>query len=250
MENHQATDNSEDRNKDKPTYVTVYHRARRKLELNIMEYCIADTIYVLAANPTSEFPGWCYVSKEHLADCLGISQRTVFNCLVKLLKIGLIEKSPADPRFLRTSLEWYNTVKVDKEDLNKARTARSADTMQDLHTKTAKSAYHGTAKNAHNNNSTYNNSNNKEDYLKKVQDFFSLLDTAWLEEVKKAFPQINLTAELNKMKAWLISNPDKPKKNIKRFAVNWLGRINSEVSRKPAEDQKHSSLGAAGRVLN
>jgi len=39
-----------------------------------------------------------------------------------------------------------------------------------------------------------------------------------------AYPACNVRAELKKMRAWLLANPDKRKKNYKRFIINWLNR--------------------------
>jgi hypothetical protein len=40
-----------------------------------------------------------------------------------------------------------------------------------------------------------------------------------------AFPSIDLAREYAKMDAWLVDNPSKPRKNLRSFARNWLGRI-------------------------
>ncbi|MCX5701691.1 MAG: helix-turn-helix domain-containing protein [Candidatus Omnitrophica bacterium] len=72
------------------------------------------------------------------------------------------------------------------------------------------------------NNNTH--TNNTHIYIARIESFFKNPDSAWLNELKKAFPAANLETEFPKMKIWLISNQDKQKKNIKRFAVNWLSR--------------------------
>jgi hypothetical protein len=41
---------------------------------------------------------------------------------------------------------------------------------------------------------------------------------------EKAYPAVDITQELSKMADWLISNPDKKKKNYRRFITNWLSR--------------------------
>lgn len=75
-------------------------------------------------------------------------------------------------------------------------------------------------------------------YTATVEKFFSSLDPQWLKTLQVAYPKANLTAEFGKMKAWLVSNPDKEKKNIKRFAVNWLSRNKPEGSPIPAGEGK------------
>ena len=41
---------------------------------------------------------------------------------------------------------------------------------------------------------------------------------------KDAYPKCNMKIELNKMRAWLIADPKRRKKNYKRFINNWLSR--------------------------
>ena len=66
-------------------------------------------------------------------------------------------------------------------------------------------------------------------YTTAVEKFFSSIEPKWFKTLQAAYPKINLTTEFEKMKAWLVSNPDKEKKNIKRFAVNWLSRNKPEA---------------------
>jgi hypothetical protein len=61
-------------------------------------------------------------------------------------------------------------------------------------------------------------------YTTSVEKFFSSPDPQWFKTLQAAYPKINLTAEFAKIKAWLVSNPEKPKKNFQRFIVNWLNR--------------------------
>lgn len=65
-------------------------------------------------------------------------------------------------------------------------------------------------------------------YTVTVEKFFSSIDPKWFKTLQTAYPKVNLTAEFEKMKAWLVSNPEKAKKNIKRFAFNWLSRNKPE----------------------
>ncbi|MHB8155051.1 MAG: hypothetical protein ACYDFR_03235 [Candidatus Omnitrophota bacterium] len=68
------------------------------------------------------------------------------------------------------------------------------------------------------------------EYTTSVEKFFSSIDPKWFKTLQAAYPKVNLTTEFEKMKAWLVSNPEKAKKNIKRFAVNWLSRNKPESS--------------------
>ena len=51
-----------------------------------------------------------------------------------------------------------------------------------------------------------------------------------------AYPSLNLQQEYRKMDAWLVTHPERPKKNHGRFALNWLK--GSETDRKDHERQE------------
>ena len=61
--------------------------------------------------------------------------------------------------------------------------------------------------------------------------FFSLKEKKW-EEITagdinawaETYPACNIEIELRRMREWLLANPDKKKKNYRRFIVNWLAR--------------------------
>ena len=44
------------------------------------------------------------------------------------------------------------------------------------------------------------------------------------DEWTDAYPNVNVKEELNKCKAWLLSNTNKAKKDFKRFTNNWLAK--------------------------
>ena len=80
-----------------------------------MEYGLADMIYTLSNNPSSPFPGWCFMSRPTMAQEMGVSRRTIINYLDKLEDLDLIEKNP-DTSYVKTTLRWYNEVMIrDKE---------------------------------------------------------------------------------------------------------------------------------------
>jgi hypothetical protein len=81
------------------------------MKLTLNEYCIADTIYHLSNNPSSQAPGWCYKSKESMAEDLGLTKQSVLKIIDKLIKSGLVEKAD-QTKFLRTTDAWYETVVV------------------------------------------------------------------------------------------------------------------------------------------
>lgn len=44
-------------------YTVILHSARKKLDISINEYCLADTVHKLSSNRSS-VPGWCYASRS------------------------------------------------------------------------------------------------------------------------------------------------------------------------------------------
>jgi len=77
------------------------------LGLSMNDYCIADCIYHYTANPKSPVPGWCFASKQSIADQIGITKSWVIKSLNTLEEKGIIEKS-ADGRLVRTTDKWYS----------------------------------------------------------------------------------------------------------------------------------------------
>lgn len=71
----------------------------------------------------------------------------------------------------------------------------------------------------------------KEEILKKKEIHFDFEARKWINikiEDKSgwlaAYPACDIDLELYKMREWLLANPDKRKKNYRRFIVNWLTR--------------------------
>tara|TARA_Y100001963_G_scaffold56603_1_gene79111 strand:- start:127 stop:621 length:495 start_codon:yes stop_codon:yes gene_type:complete len=62
-------------------------------------------------------------------------------------------------------------------------------------------------------------------YDKRVNSFFDQIvsDGAWLEDMRKAFPGVDIQNELDKAKAWLLSNKSH-KKDLKKFCYNWISK--------------------------
>lgn len=68
---------------------------------------IADAIYNLSNNPASIVLGWCYSSRQNLADLLGISKRTVQRAINELVEKELVNINQ-ETNFLRTTQKWYD----------------------------------------------------------------------------------------------------------------------------------------------
>src|SRR5690349_9181065 len=85
-------------------YTVILHHPRKKLGMTINEYCLADTVHKLSST-RSMVPGWCYASKEHLADSLGFSRRSIHNMINSLKGKGILEVQQGTG-YLQTTELW------------------------------------------------------------------------------------------------------------------------------------------------
>ena len=63
-----------------------------------------------------------------------------------------------------------------------------------------------------------------EPYPQRVKAFFSSIDQGLIKMWVAAYPNVDVNAELPKIKAWLLSNTNKAKKNFSSFINNWLSK--------------------------
>ena len=69
---------------------------------------------------------------------------------------------------------------------------------------------------------TIPNGEKPQPYKEKVENFFATIDVEWLQALRKAYPNVEIDTELDKIKMWLLSNS--PKRNLKKFTNNWLAK--------------------------
>jgi hypothetical protein len=91
-------------------YTVILHHPRKKLGMTINEYCLADTVHKLSSS-RSVVPGWCYASKEHLAESLGFSRRSIHNMINSLKGKDILEVQEGTG-YLRTTEMWHESVEV------------------------------------------------------------------------------------------------------------------------------------------
>ena len=77
------------------------------------------------------------------------------------------------------------------------------------------------------------NGDKPQPYKEKVENFFANIDTEWLSSLTSAYPNVDIDAELNKAKMWLLSNS--PKRNLKKFTNNWLAKAMTSRQNKQTE---------------
>jgi len=140
---------------------------------------------------------------------------------VKLVKQSL----PVKPQLVKQSLPVQaQTGKVSKQKLVK----------QSLHTKENITKENNIHNNTSNNTTVRNDKivhKKKEKKKEKKKINFNFDKEEWenitpkdIERWKEAYPACDIDIELAQMREWLLSNPDKKKKNYRRFITNWLSR--------------------------
>ena len=89
-------------------YCTILWDILERLDINLVEYAICDTVFKLQANPKSENKGWCYMSRSAYVKMLRVSKSTVIRSINKLVDGGLLMRS--NEGYLQTTELWYNAV--------------------------------------------------------------------------------------------------------------------------------------------
>ena len=80
---------------------------------------------------------------------------------------------------------------------------------------------------------TIPNGEKPQPYKEKVENFFATIDVEWLQALRKAYPNVKIDTELDKIKMWLLSN--QPKRNLKKFTNNWLAKAMGQRNNKQTE---------------
>lgn len=110
-------------------YTTILHPVRKAFGISCNDYCVADMIYNLSANPAAPILGWCNASRQTLADAMGLSRKSVIDIIGKLEEKGLVERQQATD-YLRTTSLWYDSVTGCKERLQPVTKGDSKETLQ------------------------------------------------------------------------------------------------------------------------
>ena len=61
-------------------------------------------------------------------------------------------------------------------------------------------------------------------YPQKVKAFFNSIDEELIKMWIAAYPNVDVREEIPMIKAWLLTNTDKARKNFKAFTNNWLSK--------------------------
>ncbi len=90
-----------------PRYGRVYFDARRQLGLSVGEYLFLDVVHTL-----SRRTGWCYASRQYLAETFGVSVRSIQRLVARLEERGLLEVAGDSSRQVRPT-EYFLRAKAD-----------------------------------------------------------------------------------------------------------------------------------------
>ena len=97
----------------------IYHQARERFGLSIIEYSVVATIRSYEGGKDSrENYGWVFASKETIARCLGVNKRTVERAINVGLNKDLLEKHSAT-KYLRTTHKWIQEIDYWKQSSKK-----------------------------------------------------------------------------------------------------------------------------------
>jgi len=86
-------------------FSTINHDYRKENNISCNEYVLCDMIYFLSRHPNSKHPGWCYMSRQRMADEMGVSKVATIGMISRSEEKGLVYKDP-DTKFLKTTSKW------------------------------------------------------------------------------------------------------------------------------------------------
>jgi hypothetical protein len=86
-------------------YTNIQHEFRKRHKLTCNEYVLCDMVFYLSSQAESNVPGWCYMSREKMAEEVGLSKQSVLNIIEKMIGAGFLEKN-GQTCYLRTTQKW------------------------------------------------------------------------------------------------------------------------------------------------
>ena len=81
-----------------------------------------------------------------------------------------------------------------------------------------------------------------EPYPDRVNKFFDEMPEKLIEMWSKAYPNVDIKAECEKARAWLLTNTNKAKKDFKGFTNRWLGKACNNGGQMPMSFTNKSEL--------
>lgn len=96
----------------KSSFTIIKHDFRKGKGLSCLEYVLLDMVYCLMNNQRSAKPGWCYMSREVMANELGLSKQGLLNMLDRLIERGFLIKNEVDKN-LKVTTEFSDVYFTD-----------------------------------------------------------------------------------------------------------------------------------------
>ena len=201
----------------------------------------------------SLLPGQFVTGRKKACEELGISQQSFRTAIKTLKKLKILTNTPTKQYTVITIEKWEKYQDGDKKVTNNL-------TNNLTNTQPTPNQHLTTYKNDKNDKNEKNNiiapnknsasvessrffttrnkssSSVKPQVIKMVD--FSYDEAKWcihdiyMNEMIKMYPEIDVELELRKMKAWLLADGRRAKKNYKRFVINWLNKALSAVKEK------------------
>ena len=86
-------------------YTNIQHNFRKENNLTLNEYVLCDMIFFLSKKSDSKVPHWCFMSKETMANEIGLSKQSVITLIKKMCESGFLEKQEITG-FVKTTSKW------------------------------------------------------------------------------------------------------------------------------------------------
>ena len=98
-------------------FTNIQHDFRKQNKLTLNEYVLCDMIFFLSNKDSGKVPNWCYMTKQKMAEEMGVSKQSIMNLLKKLIQKGFLIKQDVT-NFVKTSSKWQKVYFTDgKESL-------------------------------------------------------------------------------------------------------------------------------------
>jgi hypothetical protein len=177
--------------------------------------------FLFNGKPITLEPGQFVTGRKSLSATTGISESYVEDLLTEFESQGQLQQQKSNTSRLITIVKWENYQACDNASDNK---------------KTTKRQQKDTNKNDNKEKNDKNIKNAEEKPVKTVfteGDDTTTLSPDFVQSLKDnpLYHGINIDTEIGKMEQWLKVNP--AKKNLKRFAINWLARAIDSRNNRP-----------------
>jgi len=97
---------------NKIKFLRVFTEVMDKFHISAFDCVLGDLIFHLSNNPSSAFPGWCYMSKNTLADYLNTGRTTIYESMDRLIKSGLLDRND-ETGYLKMTKKWFDSISFD-----------------------------------------------------------------------------------------------------------------------------------------